>query len=90
MRLRKEWDTWVKELDVLECWEGNGESAAGESCAFRWVQKMPGGLLSPREYIYLREVFHDPENKTVTIIARELPGLEPDKKLVIFSSTLNF
>lgn len=43
---------------------------------------MPGGLLRAREYIYLREVFHDPKNKTVTIIARELPGLDPDKKLV--------
>jgi len=80
IRLRKEWDTWVKELDLLDCSE-NGE-ISDESCVFRWVQKMPGGLLRAREYIYLREVFHDPKNKTVTIIARELPGLDPDKKLV--------
>ena len=51
---------------------------------------MPGGLLRAREYIYLREVFHDPKNKTVTIIARELPGLDPDKKLVSFKLLKKF
>lgn len=80
VEFRKEWDGYVKELAQLECDES---SRADESCIFRWVQKMPGGLMYPREYIYLRDVFHDAESKTVTIIQRDIPGYpEENSKLV--------
>ena len=45
---------------------------------------MPGGFLSPREYIYFREYFHDEENKLIVITAREAehPEYPPSKGLV--------
>ena len=45
---------------------------------------MPGGFLSPREYIYFREYFHDEDNKLIVITAREAehPEYPPSKGLV--------
>jgi len=43
---------------------------------------MPGALLKSREYTYLREVFHFPEDRTVIIAARDVPGVESENKTV--------
>lgn len=82
IKFRKDWDTWVKELTQLECEEGASRHGPGEACVYRWVQTMPGRLLYPREYIYLREVFHDPEEKLITILARDIPGYTEKTKNV--------
>ena len=81
---RKEWDQWVKELYEIECTGTSEWNSRNEACAIRWVQKMPGGFLSPREYIYFREYFHDEENKLIVITAREAehPDFPPSKGLV--------
>jgi len=81
---RKEWDQWVKELYEIECTGTSEWNSRNEACAIRWVQKMPGGFLSPREYIYFREYFHDEENKLIVITAREVehPEYPPSKGLV--------
>lgn len=78
---RKEWDAWVKHLSALEC-ENEKEAEIGESCVYRWIQKMPGALLSPREYIYHREVFHYPEERTVVIAAKNVLGIDEVPNLV--------
>jgi len=81
---RKEWDQWVKELYLIECTGTSEWNSRNEACAIRWVQKMPGGFLSPREYIYFREFFHDEENKLIVLTAREAdhPEYPPSKGLV--------
>ena len=43
---------------------------------------MPGALLKSREYIYLREVFHFPEDRMVIIAAKDVPGVDAEKKTV--------
>lgn len=92
---RKEWDGWVQLLEPLQWYyrqvralfdgvfsETDKEGTIGESCVYKWVQKMPGALLKSREYIYLREVFHFPEDRMVIIAAHDVPGVEAEKKTV--------
>jgi len=67
---RKEWDKWVKELYLIECTGSSDWNGREEACAIRWIQNMPG-FLTPREYIYLREIFHDKNNKLIILISRE-------------------
>ncbi|CBY18364.1 unnamed protein product [Oikopleura dioica] len=78
---RKEWDSWVQLLEPMQC-ENDKEGTIGEACVYKWVQKMPGALLKSREYTYLREVFHFPEDRTVIIAARDVPGVDSENKTV--------
>ena len=73
----------MKELYLIECTGPSEWNNSEEACAVRWVQNMPG-FLAPREYIYLREVFHDRENKIIVLVSRECDHADypVNKKLV--------
>ena len=62
----------IRDIKIVESltpesaqWNGRDEGVV-----IRWVAKMPA-FLSPREYIYFREVFHNKEDKLIVIVARE-------------------
>lgn len=70
VELRATWDTWIKSIGIVDTLTDSSWNGHDEGVVIRWVQKMPA-FLSAREYIYIREVFHNRDEKLIAIVARE-------------------
>ena len=45
--------------------------------------------MSPREYVYLREHFHDKEKKIITIVASSVPSNIPQDKSTVSNYSIH-
>ena len=83
VKLRATWDTWIKSIEIIDTLSDNGWNGRDDGVVIRWIQKMPA-FLSSREYVYIREVFHNRDDKLIAIVSRECdhPDVKQEKGLV--------